>query len=87
MVRRVCTQDVNKGCKKCLGQLREIRITVFPKIYVKLQRLSCMLEDVTKNKFVQSPVTLVINIQSQNEYICTQGVFRYFYSKCYLLHL
>ena len=35
-----------------------------------------MLEDVTKNQFVQSPVTLVINIQSQNEYKCTQDVFR-----------
>ena len=35
-----------------------------------------LLEDVTKNQFVQSPVTLVINIQSQNEYKCTQDVFR-----------
>ena len=25
-----------------------------------------LLEDVTKNQFVQSPVTLIINIQSQN---------------------
>ena len=35
-----------------------------------------LLEDVTKHQFVQSPVTLVINIQSQNEYKCTQDVFR-----------
>ena len=35
-----------------------------------------LLEDVTKNQFVQSPVTLVINNQSQNEYKCTQDVFR-----------
>ena len=35
-----------------------------------------LLEDVTKNQFVQSPVTLAINIQSQNEYKCTQDVFR-----------
>ena len=35
-----------------------------------------LLEDVTKNQFVQSPVTLDINIQSQNEYKCTQDVFR-----------
>ena len=35
-----------------------------------------LLEDVTKYQFVQSPVTLVINIQSQNEYKCTQDVFR-----------
>ena len=35
-----------------------------------------LLEDVTKNQFVQSHVTLVINIQSQNEYKCTQDVFR-----------
>ena len=35
-----------------------------------------LLEDFTKNQVVQSPVTLVINIQSQNEYKCTQDVFR-----------
>ena len=35
-----------------------------------------LLDDVTKHQFVQSPVTLVINIQSQNEYKCTQDVFR-----------
>ena len=35
-----------------------------------------LLEDVTKHQFVLSPVTLVINIKSQNEYKCTQDVFR-----------
>ena len=35
-----------------------------------------LLEDVTKNQIVQSSVALVINSQSQNEYKCTQDVFR-----------
>ena len=35
-----------------------------------------LLENVTKNQFVQSSVALVINSQSQNEYKCTQDVFR-----------
>ena len=44
-----------------------------------------LLEDVTKNQFVQSPVTLVINIQSQNEYKCTQDVFRVLKKSLYKL--
>ena len=33
-----------------------------------------LLEDVTKHQLVLSPVTLAMNIKSQNEYKCTQDV-------------